>query len=242
RFYREALGIAMRGGEARYFASFAAGHTEWDRPLAELAFELHTPEAAQAAERILADAERPVPQRLDALGVIAAAGGTDAAKMLVRQLDARAPRPLISAAVENLTRDEGRAWPALRREPALETFIETALARADLHDQAEKLIRDLRLVEFLPKLAEAARDAARPRAARLGSVEAIAQLQTPGALAPLRGLLADADAAVAAAAARALAAMGNDEALRALQALLEDRSRPKALRAETVRLLGGSRS
>src|SRR5262249_44643718 len=107
RFYREALGIAMRGGEARYFASFAAGHTEWDRPLAELAFELHTPEAAQAAERILADAERPVPQRLDALRVIAAAGGTDAAKMLVRQLDARAPRPLISAAVENLTRDEG---------------------------------------------------------------------------------------------------------------------------------------
>ena len=93
--------------------------------------ELHTPEAGASAARVLNDAGRPLAERLDALRVVAAAGGEAAAADLIRQLDLRNSKPLIAAAIENLARDEGRAWPGIRRDPALTGFLRAALARPD---------------------------------------------------------------------------------------------------------------
>src|SRR5262249_31633968 len=141
-----------------------------------------------------------------------------------------------------LARDEARAWPGVRRDPHLVDFLRAAIASPELRPSAEKLVRDLRMVEFLPQLVETARRRQTPRAARIGAIETMRALQSPETLAPLEELAADPDAGVAQAAVRALATLGNDASQQRLRGLLLDGARPKELRVEVVRLLGASRS
>lgn len=242
-FYRGALGIAMRGEEDRYFSEIAremAG--KWDKRFAEIAFELHSPEAVTMAARTLSDTKQPLEVRLDALRIVGAGGGDSAARTIIDQLQAGAPAPLLTAALERLGRDEGRAWPQARRNPHLLDFMKNALAAPDLRGAAEKLIRGMRMVEFLPHLVETAKNPRNPSATRVAAIDTIRTLQSPDALASLKSLLADADPPVATAALRALANLPGDEAQQALQGLLLEASRPKALRLEAVRLLGASSS
>ncbi len=243
RFYREALGIAVRGEETRYFREIARrSSVEWDARLAGIALQLHTPEAIEAAVKVLSRSGSPAEERLSALQVMAAGGGTRVVDNLLDQLDMSAPKPFISEVMEVLGRDEGAGWPQAKRDRRLTEFLKQALENVELRPMAERLIRDLRLLDFMPQMVVAATDRKRSQQVRLAAIETLRELQSPAALDPLRRLLQDPDAMVASAAAQAIGASGTDEAYQSLSAVLGDLSKPRPLRKDVVRLLGTSRS
>jgi putative membrane-bound dehydrogenase-like protein len=243
RFYREALGIAMRGHESRYFSEIVKKFGNgWDKRFVELAFQLHSPEAVQMAGEVLADQGRPVEERLDALKIVAAGQSDMAVDRMLGQLREDTPRPIILAALQFLGRDAGSGGASARPDPRLRDFLKTALQNAELRSGAERLIRELRLTEFIPQLMETAKNRQNSRESRIAAIETMRQLQSPLPLDPLRLLLGDPDRNVAIAAARAISALANDDAQQTLQGLLLKPSVPGDLRREIVRLLGASKS
>jgi putative membrane-bound dehydrogenase-like protein len=253
-FYREALGIAMKGNESRYFSEIARrSDGKWDKRFAELALQLHTREALEMAGKILADSGRPVAERLQALQVVIAGGGDSSTDRLLDLLSVRTPKPILDSILEALSRDasplpygrgseEGRGIAQLRRDSRLRDFLKLALQDTELRAPAERLIRDLRLLDFTPQLLEAARNPRETREARVAAIETLRQLQSPAVLDPLQGLLKDPDKSVSLAAVRAINGLGNDDAQQVVKGIVLDSSWPKDLRRESVRLLGGSRS
>jgi putative heme-binding domain-containing protein len=161
---------------------------------------------------------------------------------MLGQLRDDTPRPIILAALQFLGRDAGSAGTSARLDPRLRDFLETALQNAELRPGAERLIRELRLTEFIPQLMETARNRQNSRESRIAAIETMRQLQSPLPLDPLRLMLGEPDRHVAIAAARTISALGNDEAQQTLQGILLKPSSPGDLRKEIVRLLGASKS
>ena len=254
RYYREALGIAMKGNENRYFSEIARrSEGKWDKRFAELALQLHTREAVEISGKVLADPQRPDGERLEALQVVIAGGGESTSDKLLDLLNVRTPKPILNSVLDALSRDasplppgrgldEGRGMSQLRRDSRLREFIRAALQDIELRAPAERLIRDLRLLDFVPQLIEAAKNPRQTPDARVAAIETLRQLQTPAVLDPLQGLLKDPDKSVSLAALRAINGLGNDDAQQVVKGIVLDSSWPKELRRESLRLLGGSRS
>src|SRR5437867_41448 len=160
---------------------------------------------------------------------------------MIAQLKASAPRPLVVRILELLVRDEGGAWPLARGDSRLHVFLKEILVLPELRIEAGRLIRDLRLSAFMPDLARVAGERKRNVEERVSAIDTIRQFQSPAALGPLKILLGDPEIRVALAAARAIGALGTDEAYQSLSAILTDLSKSKAVRKELVRQLGASR-
>ncbi len=243
RFYREALGIAARGRESACFAKISTAlGGQWNKPLAEIAFELHTSEAMELSGRILSDPSRSEADRLQAMKIVAVAGGDLAGEKIVAQLHKEASPRFTLTAFELLSRDGGRAWPQAKKNSKLNEFLLAALRSDELRDGAENLILELRLEEFLPDLAEMAGDEWFPLETRLRALQTLNQFQSPSMLKDLKDLLDDDLPQISITALQGIGALRNNDAQQLLKEILADKSKPKELRREAVRQLGNTKS
>lgn len=234
RFYREAVGISMRGHEAEYFAQIkTAFHDPWDEWSAQLYLQLQPPGTLDVARTAAADAKLAPDLRLTAVRTIAAVGGQPAAEALAALL----PDPVLGdLALDLLSRDGGTlVWSGARGLPALQERVRERLKDPKGRAVALATIRDLELTALLADVAALARDAARPVEERVALVTA---LRHPSLTDLLKELMASKELPIALEAARSIAATRNNATAQALKSVVVDPLRSLPLRKECVRLLG----
>jgi hypothetical protein len=101
RYYREAVGIAMRGREDWAYRELAnASQGKWNARLAELAFQLHPATAIDDAIAVVGDTSQTPERRAQAASVLGVIRDPRAAKALAVQLDGEAPREVQLAALK----------------------------------------------------------------------------------------------------------------------------------------------
>lgn len=239
---REVLGIAMRGREADYFAALAPAKPElWSDQTFDFAVQLHPPAALAGGESVMLDKSAPLHARLRGVGVLAGAPKSDAPARLIGALGTDQPAELIDAALKALIAYENRLVDINRDDARLKSFLKEALRDEKLRPLAQSLVQGVRLHELTPDLVAMAKDASLPKAERLTAIDKVGSMQSSFSVDPLAELLTNADPEIVVAAARAILAVGNDQASEAIKAFLLAGG-PVEVRRETVRLLGANKS
>lgn len=251
RFYREAVGLAMKGRESWAFAELKAridGH--WDQPTLDLVLQLHPPEALGLAREVAANPRRSDSEREIALRTLAAIGGEEAGEAIVSQIKNDSPGRVKLAAMALLSRNGGEAWRPMLDAASIRPALSAMLHDTAMRPAALEFVTETRRGDAAPDLFVIARDTKISNDERLSAIEVLGRLAQARALPEaessmlggLKDLTADPNPAIARGALGSLANLRNDAAQQLLREVLVDSSRPQALRAEAVRQLGGSRS
>lgn len=182
RFYREAVGIALRGHEPWAFAELRKRFgNEWNAALSGLAIQLHPDAAFAPAARAAANAALPMELRLQAVRALDAVGSDEAGTALLALLAPDTAPELVGEVLYQLGRDGGDAWRAQLDPNALDKRLAALLHEGKHAQQAWRFVVDAGRTEFLPKvLARAAEE-------RLPLPERVEAIQTAVALARRAG-------------------------------------------------------
>ncbi|GMU93066.1 MAG: hypothetical protein AMXMBFR4_21240 [Candidatus Hydrogenedentota bacterium] len=250
RFFREALGIALRGHEGWAWSELLArfGGT-WNSRLANLAIQLHTPDVVPLANASFENSRLDVELRKLALNAIEAVGTLEAGALLAAVLSSNAPADLKGHVLKLLARDEGDAWRKATDNKEFETALRAALKDPSLRAFARNFVADTRHVALLPEMVAAALD---PTATSDERIEVLASVQSlaprartadeKSAVPKLATLLLEPDEAVAAAAVKAIGGFRTDGAVSALRKVVVDNDRPLEFRREAIRAMSSTKS
>lgn len=242
RFYREAIGIALRGRESEAWnAIVEKAGTEWDLRLGGLAVQLHPVEAFDLAAKSADDEDLFLDLRTLALQALDAIGTPEAGAHIAKY--AASDSELRTYAMELLARDGGNAWRAAVDASNLDAALRARLQSPVLRESALGFIREARRGAFVPDLLAMAADASLPIDERVGAV------QTAGGMArrdntpaeALNALIASDQGRIAAEALTILARFRDEAALDQLYAYVLDEAHPLGLRRTALRGLAESK-
>ena len=248
RFYREAVGISLRGNEATAFQEIVQrkGDT-WDQTLAELAIQLHPEGARESATKALRNANLSMDLRKRALKTLDAIGGEASGRTLVGQLAPGTPPELTRYALHLLARDAGAAWRGVRRNESFDSVLATALQDESLQADILSFVQEVRHISIMQELIDVAKEDARSLAERLRAIEVVATLasrvqrresdQTVEQIAPL---MKDQNEDIQERALRAVSVFRNDASRDVLAAVVMEADHPKALREQSAWFLSRS--
>ena len=249
RFYREALGIAVRGREIEAWDQILrlAGRT-WNRRLAGLSLQLHPPAALSLARRAALDEGLDPGLRETALRTVDAIGGSAAGGVLY-QLATNGPVPLQRVALNLLGRDGGRVWLDFLATTRIDDFLRQALHQPEVAEAAATFISECGRIAFFQDFLGRALDTSlgieeRREALKLAS-QVVATRIGEAPVFPSEDvvrLLQERDPEIQTYVVWTLNAFGYDQANQILKDILVDPSRGRPLREETVKLLAGSKS
>ena len=181
RFYREAVGIALRGHEAWAFDELLKRFGDkWNASLAGLAIQLHPEVALGPAARAAANKTLPVDLRLTAVRALDAIGSKEAGASLVALLAPDADAKVVGEALYQLGRDGGAAWRGQVDPNALETRLATLLTEDEHAASAWGYVVDAGRTEFFPQVLARAADDALPLRARVDAIQTAIHLTNRG--------------------------------------------------------------
>jgi len=250
RFYREAVGIALRGKEAWAYGELLEKlGNRWDERLAGLALQLHPVEALPAAKEALANAMLGDTPRKAALDVIDAIGTEEAGKLIVAQvLDPGSPE-LYNHALHHLGRNGGIDWQAAAAGEAVDAAVIAALADPARSKAAGQFVLDTGRESLAPALVARATDTELSEAVRLEALASVAIVAPKVApekagemVGELAALLKDGGEALQEPAIAAIKAFRGSASQTLLMGLLQESERPLPLRIAAVRQLANARS
>ncbi len=183
RFYREAIGIAIRGRESWAYAALRKrlGDT-WDARMAGLTTQLHPPESLPVAKAAVADGGLNVDLRVRALDAVDAIGTPEAGGIIVAQLTSDAPRELQLHALHLLSRDEGDVWRAVAEGNRVDSYLSNCLANDNMRQVARDFIRETRRTAFVPEFIAFASDESVAKDVRVSALDTVRflRLKTTG--------------------------------------------------------------
>jgi len=176
RFYREAIGIALRGIESWAYNEITAqlGGT-WDERMAGLVIQLHPPDALPFVLSALGDSKLEPDLRIAALDALDAIGSTEAGQHVVKVLTADAPEELKSHALHLLARDEGDRWRNVLEKSAIATYLDAVIGNPEQLNGALAFVAETR---FTPAISIIVTRAADAGASTEDRVAALNTLQT----------------------------------------------------------------
>ena len=249
RYFREALGIALKGDETWAYQEIAkAAQDKWTKPVAQFAIQFHPAEATSDAMNAADDASIDPALRVLAFDALDAIGVDAAGKKMVAMLTPDAPVELQKHALWLLLRDEGDRWRPLLGDPGIDTYLAKAID-GPLADYAWQFISETRRASFLPQVMARVSDTARSLDERKAALELAQRLagqandeQTASAITQLTALVADKDEAIATAALNSLSAFSKGNTAEVLRDTLINTSLAKGARKESVRLLSRNKS
>ncbi len=244
RFYREAIGIALRGREDEAWRSIIAkADPAWDARLAGLAIQLHPAAAFGAARDAANESALPLELRQLALEALDAIGTPEAGAEIAAQVFSEQPETAAHA-LALLARDGGDVWRAAVDASGVDAYLRDGLSDPAARPAAIAFIGEARRTAFVPDLLRDALDTSKSTDERVRAIAMAGQMSkrenTPQET--LDKLINDEQGRIGVEALGILARFRDDPARDQLHAFVIDAARTQGLRRNAARLLGESKS
>jgi putative membrane-bound dehydrogenase-like protein len=241
RWYLEALGIAARGREDALYARLESQNgSKSNAAFRQLVWGLRPKTALPDLVAAIKDPSTPMPDRMVALDTIGWMEWPEAAAALESFIVAPSTAPALAEHAFGLYSHQlFSMWMDARTSPSLPAVMRKMLTMPGAQGAAVAVADAVGDPRYLPDLVTLAKSESAAPAARAAALESIADKKDARYLADFQALAENGSVAVRVSAVRAISALGQSDIEPWAQKIVLGEA-PNEVRAEALRLLGGS--
>lgn len=238
RWYLEAIGIAARGHEDALYAKLKSDHTLSGAVFSQMVWELRPRSALPDLVTILNNASASLPDRTAALEALGAMQWPEAARAFESFIvSTGSPQQLADRAFGLYSHQLFSMWTDARTSPGLPGVMKRAFAAASTQSEAAAVAEALEDPAYTPDLLNLAKSESATAESRAAAVDAVGAKRDAKYVADLQAIAQQGPARVRVSAIRALSGQAGLESW--AQAIVQSEA-PNEVRAEALRLLGGT--
>ena len=238
RWYLEAIGIAVRGREDALYAKLKSDHTLSSAAVNQIVWELRPKSALPDLVATLNNASSSLTDRTAALEALGATQWPEAARALESFIvSTGSPQPLADRAFSLYSHQLFSLWTDARTSPGLPGVMRKAFATPSTQSEAAAVAEALEDPAYIPDLLNLAKSESATPESRAAAVDAVAAKRDAKYVADLQAIAQQGPARVRVSAIRALNGQPGLESW--AQGIVQSEA-PNEVRAEALRLLGGT--